>query len=173
MISLEEADRCRCTRKLSLRRFIPGIPADFSRVSARIRGIQARKLRTMQMHMNRAAAAASFLSVRVQECRRRWNLSCQYQSNSLIEHGLNAAYRIGIGKRARFLGSAVTGGHRKTCAEPTSGTSLSSSPHPPGAPDIERCAEVLGVATTPTDEDHPMFVGLASLQLLIFTIDAV
>ena len=40
----------------------------------------ARQLRTeIQMHMNEAAAAASFLSASVQECRRGWNLNCRQQ----------------------------------------------------------------------------------------------
>jgi hypothetical protein len=39
--------------------------------------------------------------------------------------------------------------------------------------EIEWRTEVLYVATAATGKDHPMLVGLASLQLLIFTIDAV
>src|ERR1700676_3719771 len=49
----------------------------------------------------------------------------------------------------------------------------SLSPHPPSAPAIEWCTEVLYVATAPTGKDHPMLVGLAPLQLQVFTIDAV
>ena len=73
-----------------MRRFIPGIPADFSAMCARIRGIQAWKLRTAQMHVNQAAAAASFLSDGIQECRRGWKSQLSISGNALIESAFEA-----------------------------------------------------------------------------------
>ena len=50
------------------------------------------------MQMNEAAAAASFLSASVQECRRGWNLNCRRQAKALIELGFREKTTISPGK---------------------------------------------------------------------------
>jgi Bacterial Ig-like domain (group 3) len=47
------------------------------------------------MHLNQAAAAPSFISATVQECRRGWNLNCRQQTKSLIQMGLTSELSAG------------------------------------------------------------------------------